>query len=1031
MNWLDAICDLFDSRRDSEERPLSSDSRFGTTDVLECRLVLGALSADTALPTSTGTSSSDSSTTSIDASQSIVSGSTSSISPSQSSLNLTSSTSTSSTGTTETDGTDTSNLNQSGTTVTETGLGSLLEQASATDSSNSVTSSIDVPNVPTGASSSTGSSTASVGDNGVIATESAPLTSTDPATVQSPPPAIDNALTAVNRNVMVSSDLISGSGAVSASANVAADAIVPAWFGNQSTVSTIHYDFRDENGVANQITSDQIAAAEQVLNAWSQASGGKVQFVRDTQASVDQIVNIGVGDLSAVSSPTDTSTTLGTSRHSLITVNESQTSVGAIWLNGSQTSSSYDFKTVIAHEVGHVLGVDDDATHAGIMNPIYAGEQDLSGIASAWANPVFYTSSSEDANGFITDNMADAQLSADEVTQLLKRASEASPSENAIIAVVDRNGNILGVRVEQGVLDTIKDQKTLAFAIDGAISKARTAAFFSNDATAVTSRTVETLSATTILQREVEANPNADPANPNSTTQGPGFVAPIGIGGHFPAGIEFTPPVDLFNIESSNRDSTVVAGTDRFNIDPANVPAGNAMTTPISWGTEAGIAGATQNRGIATLPGGIPIYRDPNHNGVGATLIGGIGVFFPGEDGYATHEQGFVPDQGQTTFDRMNTTLELEAEAIAFAAVGGSPEANLVIGNLGPDNVKPLENVDVLFENITLKGILLPVAGSTAGLRGLRDVVSQFAPILGTGTNSGADQVLSNGMTSRAGQAAPSGWLVTPHLSPDSALTIDDMNQIINNGIAAANRVRATLRVQPNEITGQQDVRMTFAISDSKGNILAMYRMDDGTVFSEDVAVAKARNVAYYNDPTQLQSVDQVNLQTGSPEKVAAGTSFTNRTFRFLAEPRYPAGIDGSVPPEAQFSILNDAATAGIDPETGENLGAAAPVSAFTTVMGHDVFNPGTNFHDTSSPSANQNGIIFFPGSTSIYKNGKIVGGLGVSGDGVNQDDVVTFLAAQGYLPQTTTTPNAPPADNVAVDGVRLPYINFTRNPFG
>ena len=631
--------------------------------------------------------------------------------------------------------------------------------------------------------------------------------------------------------------------------------------------------------------------------------------------------------------------------------------------------------------------------------------------------------------------MADPQLTADEVTKLLQRASAAIPGvDNAIIAVVDRNGNILGVRVEQGVLNTIKDSATLAFAIDGAISEARTAAFFSNNATAVTSRTVEGLSQSTILQREVEANPNSM----SSTTQGPGFVAPIGVGGHFPAGINDTPPVDLFNIEASNRDSTVVAGTDRFNINPANVPAGQAMTTPISWGTEAGIAGDSQNRGIGTLPGGIPIYRDPNHNGVGATLIGGIGVFFPGADGYATHEQGFVAGQGQTEFQRMNTTQELEAEFMGIAAVGGSPEAakligtKAIVGTIG--GVPALTDVDLLFESITLKGILLPVAGTTPGAKGLGDLINQFGPGLINGTVNGTDQTLSNGMTSRAGMAAPSGWLVTPHVSPDnsSTLTTAEMTDIINAGIAAANRVRATLRVQPNGDTGQQDVRMTFAISDKSGNILAMYRMDDGTVFSEDVAVAKARNVAYFNNPdptTGLQPQDQVHITTGQQPVVSPGTSFTNRTFRFLAEPRFPAGIDGSGPP--QFSILNDAAAAHIDPVTGENIAGytPAPSSDFTSVMGNDVFHVGTNFHDT--PSANQNGIIFFPGSTSLYKNGQMVGGLGVSGDGVNQDDTVTFLAAQGYLPDDKSTPNALPVDNATVDGVRLPYINFTRNPFG
>ena len=201
-------------------------------------------------------------------------------------------------------------------------------------------------------------------------------------------------------------------------------------------------------------------------------------------------------------------------------------------------------------------------------------------------------------------------------------------------------------------------------------------------------------------------------------------------------------------------------------------------------------------------------------------------------------------------------------------------------------------------------------------------------------------------------------------------------------------------------------------------------------MFSTDVAIAKARNVSYYDDKSQIQPVDQVAVNSSDPagQKIAAGTSFTNRTFRYLAEPFFPSGENGSAPP--QFSILRDGLNgnpAGINITNGENTGAPAPDTAFTSVMGHDVFNVGTNFHDPGDP-ANQNGIIFFPGSTALYKNGVLVGGLGVSGDGVDQDDVVTFLAAQGYLPNGTSVTTA---DQVNVDGVRLPFQKFNRNPFG
>src|SRR5690606_30364837 len=148
----------------------------------------------------------------------------------------------------------------------------------------------------------------------------------------------------------------------------------------------------------------------------------------------------------------------------------------------------------------------------------------------------------------------------DEVATLLERASAASPSQDAIIAVVDRGGRILGVRVEAEVDAGLQaDPQKLAFAIDGAVAKARTAALFSSSSPGpLTSRTVRFISQSTVTQREVESSPtHADPAY-----RGPGFVAPIGVGGQFPPEIPFTPQVDLLGIERQSRDSRVHAGAD-------------------------------------------------------------------------------------------------------------------------------------------------------------------------------------------------------------------------------------------------------------------------------------------------------------------------------------------------------------------------------------------------------------------------------------------------------------------------------------
>ena len=870
------------------------------------------------------------------------------------------------------------------------------------------------------------------------------------------------------------------------------------WWTLTDDPTIIKYDFRDLNGFENLITEDQQARALDAMEAWTQATGGKLVFVRDTEASIDQIVNIGTGDLAALGYDSGAGKVLGLGGgivtatpgddSELPTVQNTQYAVAGIaWLDMAETwdveigngnpEETRDYFTVVAHEMGHVLGLDDSwvPTPGNMMYAVYNVERSADSIAGSLRYTRFYSDvqpAGGDVHTFDVRPMIDpaAQLDAAEVTQLLERAAGATVSEDAIIAIVDRNGRILGVRVEDDVLATFAGRPDeLVFAIDGAVAKARTAAFFANGDPSnidqfspagtvgpLTSRTVRFISQSTVTQREVESNPNMDDADEAtaraSTIYGPGFVAPIGIGGHFPPDVMYTPPVDLFAIEHTNRDSQLHAGPDgirgtaddillpqrdepgdgtgelrnRFNLDLAFVPVDQALFPPESYGhpTNSGLLPDAQARGIATLPGGIPIYRDTNGDGVGESLIGGIGVFFPGPDGFATFEQNFIPGIGQTTFERTNAPKVLEAEYIAYAALGGSRSAaqmgvkGAVIDDIAGEPRIP--DIDLPFGRIDLVGIQLEIVGPIPGEQGLAQVL-RFGNSLGPGDpNSGADQPLNFSADGfhRDGLGVPEGYLVTPHDSlVDPELTAERVQQIIDEALCAAVETRAAIRLPLSSRT-----RMVFAVADTSGEILGLFRMTDATVFSIDVAVAKARNTAYYADAGALQAADQV-------PGVPAGTAFTNRTFRFLAEPRFPAGVDFSTPPE--FSILNHPS---INNLTAENIGGPAAAGTFDqqtnpatgSALGYDAFFVDQNFHDPDNP-ANQNGVVWFPGSTPLYVNGRLVGGFGVSGDGVDQDDVVTFLGAREFLPPSTVLR----ADQVRVDGVRLPYIKFLRNPFG
>jgi uncharacterized protein GlcG (DUF336 family) len=224
----------------------------------------------------------------------------------------------------------------------------------------------------------------------------------------------------------------------------------------------------------------------------------------------------------------------------------------------------------------------------------------------------------------------------------------------------------------------------------------------------------------------------------------------------------------------------------------------------------------------------------------------------------------------------------------------------------------------------------------------------------------------------------PEGMLVAPVAGPLGGLAASDVTQIINNAIATANTTRAVIRLPIGS-----SARMAIAVADLDGTIIGLYRMADSTVFSIDVAVSKARNMVYFNSAARMAA---------DLPGVPFGTAVTNRTIGFGAQPFFPPGINGSSP------------------------------GPFFNLYVQDVANPCTQGFQAAGP--NQSGVVFFPGSVPLYRNGVLVGALGVSGDGVDQDDYVTSGGSAGF-----EAPTAIRADQIIIQSVRLPYLKFPSNP--
>ncbi|HEX8283867.1 MAG TPA: heme-binding protein [Pyrinomonadaceae bacterium] len=380
--------------------------------------------------------------------------------------------------------------------------------------------------------------------------------------------------------------------------------------------------------------------------------------------------------------------------------------------------------------------------------------------------------------------------------------------------------------------------------------------------------------------------------------------------------------------------------------------------------------------GLSADPGSAPLYK----NGV---AVGGVGVEGDGL---------YTLDKDPTDFDKPFEEL------IAVAAQRGFRPPDLIRG----DNIIA-GGVRLAYLNVTDEDAPRPSTMSFASLPGaLVSPVqpaqpSEFVAATAGGVNGAADTRFFPVAGSSSG-------------SPN-ALTAADVQRVVNQAAQQADITRAAIR-QP---LGSA-ARVSIAVVDVDGKVLGVFRTTDAPVFGFDVSVQKARTATFFSNRNAAALLrgagfgSYVDRASADGIKLDGAVAFSDRAAGALSRPFYPDGLNpnpaGPFSREiSEWSVFNDGLQ--LDLVRANLLAAlAGPVAGCTSI-----------------PNL-PNGIQIFPGSVPLYKNGELVGAVGVSGDGVDQDDLIAAAGANGYAP-----PAAIRADQFIVRGTRLPFLKFPRSP--
>ncbi len=616
-----------------------------------------------------------------------------------------------------------------------------------------------------------------------------------------------------------------------------------------------------------------------------------------------------------------------------------------------------------------------------------------------------------------------AFLSAGEVETILSQAISEAKAQNAraTIAVVDRVGNVLGTyRMNtgqqngvligdpaiRGGLNGIQFPVAVAPVViddQAAIAKAVTGAYLSSEGNAFSTRT-----ANQIVQENFNPGEQNQPAGP------------------------------LFGVQFSQ-----LACSDFSQPFNGAGPSAGPKRSPL---------------GLSADPGGLPVYK-------GGTVVGGVGVIADGVYGL---------DKVITDLDQNLDELIALAGTFGFAAPQDRRADRITVEG------KTFRFSDADFEALATDPASAPPFASLIAADGaIIPVNGYFDGTIAAGTAFGT---AASGIRADGDVDFPNldafvfvDDLNTPRFPPRDAtdfavtgaagLTAIEVQTILSSALDVANRARAQIRRPLGS-----SASVTISIVDTLGEVLGMVRTRDAPVFGADVSLQKARTAAFFSSAdaasflqglpdtkylettdTSVGFFDQISIGDyvtavraflADPAALTGSIAFSDRGGGNLSRPFFPDGVSGTPhgpfsKPPGEWSLFST----GLQLDLVNNailqhvlfVAGVYPVDVGPNCVGIDFQDLATAIPTVTTPRL-ANGLQIFPGSVPIFRGDVLIGGIGVSGDGVDQDDLIAFLGVHNAgLDLGGAINNAPPerrSDTLTPHGIRLRFVQCPAAPF-